>query len=139
MLAGGRYNSLSQQYLGRDVAAIGWAAGMDRLALLLQESGRDWSVEKPRTVTICSFLMKEEQEHGAEVRKLCYKLRQKIQRDGLRVLVDVRDQKMSDKLTHSFQSENSQSVITVGVEELRSGVVTVKHDWEDRPIKVAID
>ena len=75
---------------------------MDRLALLLQESLKTWQPEKPRTVTICSFLTKEEQGQGSEVRQMCYTLRKTIQRDGLRVLVDVRDQKMSDKLTHAF-------------------------------------
>lgn len=38
VLAGGRYDSLARQYIGKDVAAIGWAAGVDRLAMLLQDS-----------------------------------------------------------------------------------------------------
>lgn len=35
VLAGGRYDNLSAQYIGKSVPAFGWAAGIDRLALLL--------------------------------------------------------------------------------------------------------
>lgn len=35
VLAGGRYDDLSLQYINKSVPSIGWAAGVDRLVLLL--------------------------------------------------------------------------------------------------------
>ena len=37
ILAGGRYDYLAQAFCGRTVPAVGWAAGVDRMALLLED------------------------------------------------------------------------------------------------------
>ena len=74
MLAGGRYNSLSRQYIDRDVAAIGWAAGIDRLALLLQNTKSESVTEHKPIIVIASFIDKNESEYGPEIRQTCYKL-----------------------------------------------------------------
>lgn len=47
VLAGGRYNGLVGQMGGGDVAGIGWACGVERLAMLL-----DQDVELPRPIAV---------------------------------------------------------------------------------------
>jgi histidyl-tRNA synthetase len=37
LLAGGRYDYLAKQFSGKEVPAIGWAAGIDRLAILMPD------------------------------------------------------------------------------------------------------
>ena len=43
VLAGGRYDDLSLQFVNKSIPAVGWAAGTDRLALLLQ------AIQKPES------------------------------------------------------------------------------------------
>jgi histidyl-tRNA synthetase len=41
VLAGGRYDGLVESLGGAPTAGVGWAAGVERLAMLVEESGRD--------------------------------------------------------------------------------------------------
>lgn len=74
VLAGGRYDNLSSQYIGKSVPAFGWAAGIDRLSLLLQE----FSVPKPpiktKTIGVVSHLDSTELQYGPQLRQLCFEL-----------------------------------------------------------------
>jgi len=52
----------------RPIPAIGWAAGVDRLALLLEQNDNEIQSEKSQSLTIgvtCHILKEEMEEHGA--------------------------------------------------------------------------
>jgi len=58
VLAGGRYDDLSLQFINKSIPAIGWAAGLDRLALLLEASEIKNTVipNKQKKLVVLSFL-----------------------------------------------------------------------------------
>ncbi len=65
VLAGGRYDDLSLQYINKSVPSIGWAAGVDRLVLLLQALEIPIEKTTKKRVVVVSFLQKDEQaEYG---------------------------------------------------------------------------
>jgi histidyl-tRNA synthetase len=75
VLAGGRYDDLSLQYINKSVPSIGWAAGVDRLVLLLQALEIPIQKNSKKRVVVVSFLQKEEQaEYGQRLRKTCLKV-----------------------------------------------------------------
>lgn len=43
-LAGGRYDGLTRKF-GRDTQAVGWAAGLERLAVVIKEIGMSINTE----------------------------------------------------------------------------------------------
>ncbi|MFO1243536.1 MAG: histidine--tRNA ligase [Rickettsiales bacterium] len=52
VLAGGRYDGLVAQMGGPEIPGVGWAAGIERLALLLEAKGRRPEEAKPLAVVI---------------------------------------------------------------------------------------
>ena len=47
---------------------------------------------------------KDESTYGALLRRKCIDLKTELEKDKfLKVILDIRDQKLSDKLTHLFQ------------------------------------
>ena len=115
VLAGGRYDGLAQQ-LGHHapLPAVGWAAGIERLALLL--SGP--LPPTPRSVALI-------QVPGADV-VITAQLSQQLRAQG--VIVDVawdwRDD-VSKQLRYAIKRGASAAVF-VGPDELARGVVSVK-------------
>lgn len=52
VLAGGRYDGLVKQMGGPEIPGVGWAAGVERLALLLETSGKVLAAATPKAVVI---------------------------------------------------------------------------------------
>lgn len=52
VLAGGRYDGLVKQMGGPEIPGVGWAAGVERLALLLEASGNILTAATPKAVVI---------------------------------------------------------------------------------------
>jgi histidyl-tRNA synthetase len=73
LLAGGRYDYLAQQFSGKEVPAIGWAAGIDRLAILMPDELI--SVSTTLVIGIIAMLSKDERSvNGSQVRHKCLQL-----------------------------------------------------------------
>ena len=112
VLAGGRYDGLVAQMGGGDVSGIGWACGVERLALLL-----DKEPERPRPIAVIP--VGEEEENAA-----------------LKVANDLRLAGFTIELSYSGNLKkrmikankvNACKAVIIGSEELKSGAVTVKN------------
>ena len=111
VLAGGRYNGLVAQMGGGDVAGIGWACGVERLSMLLDED-----VNMPRPIAVIP--VGEDTENKAM--EIAYKLRVA----GFHV-----EQSYSGNMKKRMIKANKQNAvkaIIIGSDELADNMVTLK-------------
>lgn len=111
VLAGGRYDGLIAQMGGGDVPGIGWACGVERLAMLLEQK-----IELPRPVAVIPV--------GDDVADEAIKTAYLLRKAGLRVehayAGNLKKRMMKANKVNAFKA------VIIGSEELANGTVTVK-------------
>ncbi|MEE6207049.1 MAG: histidine--tRNA ligase [Alphaproteobacteria bacterium] len=111
VLAGGRYNGLVGQMGGGDVAGIGWACGVERLAMLL-----DQDVELPRPIAIIPV--------GEDTNDKAMEIAYKLRLAGFSV-----EQSYSGNMKKRMIKANKVNAIKaviLGSDEVANNVATVK-------------
>lgn len=124
VLAGGRYDGLVEQMGGGKVAGIGWACGVERLSMLLDED-----VSLPRPVAVIPV--------GEDVNEEAVKIAYQLRRAGFRV-----EQGYSGNLKKRMikaNKANAVKAVIIGSEELAQKVVTVKDLDSGEQKTVALD
>ncbi len=124
VLAGGRYDGLVAQMGGTDVPGIGWACGVERLAMLLTED-----VSLPRPIAVIPV----GDDTAAEAMVLAYRLR----KAGFAV-----EQSYSGNLKKRMvkaNKANARKAVIIGSDELSRGEATVKDldNGEQKTVKLA--
>lgn len=124
VLAGGRYNGLVAQMGGGDVAGIGWACGVERLAMLL---GND--VEMSRPVAVIPM--------GEDAEDKALEISNQLRRAGFRVEQSYSGN-MKKRMTKAVKANAFKAVI-IGSDELAKGEAAVKDldSGEQKNIKFA--
>jgi len=111
VIAGGRYDGLVATMGGPDTPGIGWAAGVERLAMLLDEAPAP-----PRPVAVVPI---------GEVAELpAFQLAQELRRSGCHVELEFRG-KVGQRLKRAVQ-RNARYTILLGEDELAKGTVVVR-------------
>ncbi len=111
VIAGGRYDGLIESLGGRHTPAIGWAAGIERLAMMIE-------APKPETLDAVIIPM------GMEAEPVALTALADLRRTGL-----TADMALRGNLKKRLQKADASSaryVILIGSDELASGEVTVK-------------
>ncbi len=111
VLAGGRYDGLVEQMGGGKVPGIGWACGVERLAMLLDED-----VSLPRPIAVIPV----GGEADAKALEIAYQLR----KAGFRV-----DQAYGGNLKKRMMKANKANAakaVIIGTDELAEGNVTLR-------------
>lgn len=111
VLAGGRYDGLVEQMGGGAVSGIGWACGVERLSMLLEED-----VSLPRPIAVIPV----GDENELKAIEIAYKLR----KSGLRV-----EQAYSGNLKKRMMKANkinASKAVIIGSDELKENKVTIK-------------
>lgn len=111
VLAGGRYDGLVEQMGGGHVPGIGWACGVERLSMLLEEAPA-----LPRPIAVIPV----GEDTGQEAVKIAYQLR----RAGFHV-----EHSYSGNLKKRMikaNKANAKTAIIIGSDELASQQVTIK-------------
>ncbi len=73
-IAGGRSDNLSQTF-GKNCAAIGWAGGIDRLSIVLEQVGFVPKEQQKAAIAIASLIQPSElEQYGSQIRKHCIQL-----------------------------------------------------------------
>jgi histidyl-tRNA synthetase len=111
-MAGGRYDGLVAEMGGPQTPAVGWAAGIERLSMLLPQSPAS-------TAPIAVIPMGE----AAEIAAL--KILQALRRAGLRTEMAYRGN-MKRRLERANKI-GARAAIILGEEELSRGVAAVKN------------
>lgn len=111
VLAGGRYDGLVEQMGGGAVSGIGWACGVERLSMLLEED-----VSLPRPIAVIPV----GDENELKAIEIAYKLR----KSGLRV-----EQAYSGNLKKRMMKANkinASKAVIIGSDELKENKATIK-------------
>lgn len=111
VLAGGRYDGLVAQMGGSDVAGIGWACGVERLSMLLENGGDD-----VRPIAVI--------EVGEDVKDTALKVAYSLRKAGFKV-----EHSYSGNLKKRMikaNKANACKAVILGSDELSQGKVTVK-------------
>lgn len=124
VLAGGRYDGLVSQMGGPDVPAIGWAAGVERLAMLLAAAPA-----APRSVVLVPV--------GAPADAAVYGLLQGLRGQGIRTEIGYKGSLR--KRMERAGKQNASHVVFVGEDELARGVVRVKSMESGQEAEIAHD
>ncbi len=114
LLAGGRYDKLVEQMGGRPTQGAGWAAGVERLAMLIQASSEPLIAD-----LICLV------PHGVELFAHCMQLAHKLRAQGLRVDMDC--QGNTQKRLARASKKGAKWAIVVGQKERPKNQVSLKN------------
>ncbi len=114
---GGRYDGLIAQLGGADVAGIGFAVGIERILMLLENLG----VEIPNPNKVVYYIAPMGEKETEKAFELVSKLREKgISADFDHMNRSIKAQfKYADKI-------GAEKVVVIGSDELNNGVVKVK-------------
>jgi histidyl-tRNA synthetase len=111
VLAGGRYDGLIEQMGGPATPGVGWAGGIERLALLM-----DRPVDAPRPV----ILMPLDDDSLSVMQRLA----QAWRADGMRLHIDHRGN--LKKRLNRANKVGARAAVIMGDDERRDGVATVR-------------
>ncbi|MBB25895.1 MAG: histidine--tRNA ligase [Geminicoccus sp.] len=124
VLGGGRYDGLAKLLGGPDMAGVGWAAGVDRLAMLLGSAPVD---QAPIAVVPL----------GAEAETRAQRLVFEMRAAGL--LVDMNySGNMKKRLTRANKVQAATAII-IGEDEIAAGVALVRDMEDGAQREVALD
>jgi histidyl-tRNA synthetase len=116
LLGGGRYDGLVKQLGGPEVPAFGWAIGLDRLALILQQVRG----EAPATPPVLLIPL------GERATTAALQLARSLWDAGIALQLETRGGALK-KAMASANRMGIQTVLILGDGELDAGTVTVKH------------
>ncbi|WP_233261741.1 histidine--tRNA ligase [Vitiosangium sp. GDMCC 1.1324] len=125
---GGRYDKLVKSLGGPDVPAVGFGLGLDRLCLLLKESGQKYGQPADLFIAVAD-------EGSADV---AFTLASRLRREGLRVEFDTRggslksQMKRADKVGATF-------ALVLGEAERQSGQAQLKRMAGGEPLSVQLE
>lgn len=115
---GGRYNGLIEQLGGKPTPAVGFAAGIERLLMVMEQSGV--AIPEPQKPTVYIAGM------DAECRKKAFELAIALRKNG--VLVEIDHMERSVKAQFKYADKlGAKYVAVIGGNELAEGVMNVKN------------
>lgn len=123
--AGGRYDGLVEQLGGKSTPAVGFAMGLERLVLMLEQLD---AVELPREVDIYLAAMGEDAELPAL--KIAERLRDQF--PALRVMQHCGGGNFKKQLKRADKS-GAVVALVLGEDEIKTDTVSVKYLREDKP------
>ena len=117
VLAGGRYNGLTEEIGGRSIPGIGFAAGMERLLLTLEKE----QVKLPESPELDLFIVTIGDQARKEALKYLYLLRHK----GYKAEIDYLARNMKSQLKTADRLQAKYAII-LGEDELAQGKAIVR-------------
>jgi len=125
VLAGGRYDDLIKMMGGPQMPGVGWASGVERLALMMGEG----SVDLPRPIVVIPV----SGDQQVEAMKLAHQLRC----EGY--IIDQGYSGNMKKRLNRANKANACAAILMGEDELARGCVTVRDLESGEQSEVSLD
>lgn len=122
--SGGRYDGLVEQLGGKATPALGFAFGMERLILLMQQIA---PIKEP---TVDVYLINDTETAFAQALQLAETLRNEI--PGLRLLQHCGGGSFKNQFKKADKS-GAQFALILGEEEIKNGTVSIKSLREETP------
>jgi histidyl-tRNA synthetase len=112
---GGRYDDLVKMLGGPEIPAIGFAAGLDRILLKLQDT-----IQEPAALPTIFVVTRSKETWRASL-----ELMRELRRTGVQVCSDVRQGSIKSQMKQADR-RGARFVVVLGEDELASGRVSVK-------------
>ena len=126
--AGGRYDGLVKQLGGPDVPGIGFAMGMERLVLLLDQLEN--KVPKPVLDLFVVAL-------GEEAQKKAFALTHAARQAGLTVVMDHQDRSLKNQMKQAGRAA-ARFALIIGEDELANGLAVLRNMDNRQQVDVGI-
>jgi len=126
VIAGGRYDGLVENLGGADIPGIGWACGIERLALVLKNKHYEVSDESNNYLPILVLHIAPEKSKNRELENYVNGLRQSLRRSGFVIFTNFHEHESFSKKIRSVSDKCSIAVL-VGEDELTTKSVSVKN------------
>lgn len=128
VLAGGRYDGLVESLGGRPVPAVGWAAGIDRLQLLLSE---ELDLRKSPVCFIVPVIPKmiRTRDISAETYPIfscCAKVAQSLRNDGIETILRYGQKAVAKQLQTAIKFYSAAAVLFIGEDECKTDTAVLK-------------
>ncbi len=127
---GGRYDNLVRELGGPDCAGIGFGLGMERLLMLMEETG----TEVPSAPLYDLFIASAGAESKDKVFELCWKLRSK----GLKVDIDHVGRSLKAQMKFA-DKVGAVRIVVIGENELASGTGRIKNMRTGEEKEIGLD
>ena len=127
---GGRYNGLIEQVGGGPVPGIGWAMGLERAILTMEQQGIKFPEEPPFDVFIATI--------GEEAAGPALVLLTKLRKAGLAAEKDYLGRSLKAQMKYAGKF-NAKFTLIMGGDELQRGVVVVRDMAAGTQEEVALD
>ncbi|MGD9639364.1 MAG: histidine--tRNA ligase [Alphaproteobacteria bacterium] len=124
VLGGGRYNGLVKQMGGSDVSGIGWAAGVERLAMMIADYPQDI-----RPITVVPM--------GSEAQKIAMRISWDLRKSGINV--DMGYSGNLGKRLKRANKVNAGFAVMIGEDELAKKVCLVRNLDNGEQEEVSLD
>lgn len=115
---GGRYNKLVSQVGGDDIPGMGFAAGMERVLLTVEEEGIQLPVKQDIDVYVAPL--------GDAAKDVCFKLTHDLRANGLTIETDYLSKSMKAQMKAADKAHARYTVI-IGDDELANGQAVVRN------------
>ncbi|MEA2087943.1 MAG: histidine--tRNA ligase [Candidatus Caldatribacteriota bacterium] len=127
---GGRYDDLVEELGGRPTPAVGFAAGIERMIITIEQQKVEWPVEKGLDI----FVAKVDEKN----KDTAFKLLQKIRAAGLSADMDYSEGSLKSQMRIANKIGARYTVI-VGEEELSKNMVILRNMQTKEQKEVRID
>ncbi|MFZ5761212.1 MAG: histidine--tRNA ligase [Thermodesulfobacteriota bacterium] len=127
--AGGRYDGLVRQLGGPNVPGIGFAMGMERLALLLAQQERSAAAPTPDIFIVAL---------GPAAQNRGFALTHTLRRAGLGALIDYQDRSLKNQMKQAGKAR-ARFALIMGEEELARGEAMLRNMETSEQTALAID
>ncbi|MFO7819422.1 MAG: histidine--tRNA ligase [Halanaerobacter sp.] len=117
VFGGGRYDELAQEVGERDVPGIGFAMGVERILLALEEQGIELPIDREIDLFITTI--------GEEAQKTAFRYLNQLRKAGIKVEMDYLGRSVKGQMKCADRN-NAQYSIILGGNELEKGVATVR-------------
>lgn len=130
LCAGGRYNDMGRDFDGPDVKAIGFAFGVERLMMALDELGIKVPSDGNDKVTVITL--------GKPVKQVGLKLVDYLRSNNIPAEIDYQ----SDNLKPQFKLAErikARYIIIIGEDEVANNIMTIKDTKELKEVKISVE
>ncbi len=128
--AGGRYDGLIEQLGGNSVPAVGFAAGIERLLMVMEQSGAAFPEANKPTVYLAGM--------DGDCRKKAFELCMQLRKKSIFVEIDHMERSIKAQFKYADKI-GAKYVAVIGGNELSEGVMNVKNMDSGESERVAFE
>ena len=127
---GGRYDSLISQLGGGNTPGVGFGMGIERVLMLMEATGVEMPAFKPVSLYVATM--------GEKAYLKAFELVSALRAKGVKCEIDHMERSVKAQFKYSDKI-GAEYVVTIGDNELETGVVTVKKMSDGGTVEVALD